>query len=161
MSTQAPQVEETLDLSRPSGSRTTKNGVVSGFMILATALAIDPNLPRGWLHSATALGGVSAHLTVGIHAWTRRHVAGHLLDAALRLLEEDPAIRAALPFGRRAEDLTATEIEEARRAALDALAAVPAGDVRSAMAEAARRATRPRAVSPVASLLASGPADRS
>ena len=119
------------------------------------------HVPRGWIHSATALGGVSAHLTVGIHAWTRRHVAGHLLDAALRLLEEDPAIRAALPFGRRAEDLTATEIEEARRAALDALAAVPAGDVRSAMAEAARRATRPRAVSPVASLLASGPADRS
>ncbi|BDQ40878.1 phosphate ABC transporter permease PstA [Cutibacterium granulosum] len=46
MSTQAPQVEETLDLSRPSGSRTTKNGVVSGFMILATALAI---VPLAWL----------------------------------------------------------------------------------------------------------------
>ena len=46
MSTQAPQVEETLDLSRPSGSRTTKNGVISGFMILATALAI---VPLAWL----------------------------------------------------------------------------------------------------------------
>jgi len=46
VSTQAPQVEETLDLSRPSGSRTTKNGVVSGFMILATALAI---VPLAWL----------------------------------------------------------------------------------------------------------------
>ncbi|MDU3768134.1 MAG: phosphate ABC transporter permease PstA [Cutibacterium granulosum] len=46
MSTQAPQVEEPLDLSRPSGSRTTKNGVVSGFMILATALAI---VPLAWL----------------------------------------------------------------------------------------------------------------
>ena len=46
MSTQVPQVEETLDLSRPSGSRTTKNGVVSGFMILATALAI---VPLAWL----------------------------------------------------------------------------------------------------------------
>ncbi|MEA5634358.1 MAG: phosphate ABC transporter permease PstA [Cutibacterium granulosum] len=46
MSTQAPQVKETLDLSRPSGSRTTKNGVVSGFMILATALAI---VPLAWL----------------------------------------------------------------------------------------------------------------
>jgi len=39
-------VEEPLDLSRPSGSRTTKNGVVSGFMILATALAI---VPLAWL----------------------------------------------------------------------------------------------------------------
>ncbi|MDU1779396.1 MAG: phosphate ABC transporter permease PstA [Propionibacterium sp.] len=39
-------MEETLDLSRPSGSRTTKNGVVSGFMILATALAI---VPLAWL----------------------------------------------------------------------------------------------------------------
>jgi len=46
VSTQAPQVEEPLDLSRPSGSRTTKNGVVSGFMILATALAI---VPLAWL----------------------------------------------------------------------------------------------------------------
>ena len=46
MSTQAPQVEETLDLSRPSGSRNTKNCVVSGFMILATALAI---VPLAWL----------------------------------------------------------------------------------------------------------------
>lgn len=46
MSTQPPQVEEPLDLSRPSGSRTTKNGVVSGFMILATALAI---VPLAWL----------------------------------------------------------------------------------------------------------------
>jgi len=46
VSTQPPQVEEPLDLSRPSGSRTTKNGVVSGFMILATALAI---VPLAWL----------------------------------------------------------------------------------------------------------------
>ena len=28
-------------------------------------------LPRGWLHAATALGEVSAHLTVGIHVVTR------------------------------------------------------------------------------------------
>ena len=28
-------------------------------------------LPRGYLHSARALGGVSAHLTVGVHPVTR------------------------------------------------------------------------------------------
>ena len=28
-------------------------------------------VPRGWLHSATALGGTSIHLTMGVHVWTR------------------------------------------------------------------------------------------
>ena len=28
-------------------------------------------LPRGFLHAATALGGVSTHLTLGVHTWTR------------------------------------------------------------------------------------------
>lgn len=59
MSTQAPQVEETLDLSRPSGSRTTKNGVVSGFMILATALAI---VPLAWLLASALHRGLGTIL---------------------------------------------------------------------------------------------------
>jgi len=59
VSTQAPQVEETLDLSRPSGSRTTKNGVVSGFMILATALAI---VPLAWLLASALHRGLGTIL---------------------------------------------------------------------------------------------------
>ena len=40
-------------------------------------------LPRGYLHSATALGGTSIHLTIGVHAWTRRHLADELVRAAV------------------------------------------------------------------------------
>lgn len=36
-------------------------------------------LPRGYLHSATALGGVSGHLTIGLPAWTRHSVAEQVL----------------------------------------------------------------------------------
>ncbi|WP_353508007.1 cupin domain-containing protein, partial [Intrasporangium sp.] len=32
-------------------------------------------LPRGFLHSATATEDVSAHLTLGVHTWTRVHIA--------------------------------------------------------------------------------------
>ena len=37
--------------------------------------------PAGWVHSATALGGVSTHLTLGVHVWTRRHVADELVSS--------------------------------------------------------------------------------
>ena len=56
-------------------------------------------VPRGWLHSATALGGTSIHLTMGVHVWTRRQLADDLLRAAGRRLDDDPAVRAALDLG--------------------------------------------------------------
>ena len=52
-------------------------------------------LPRGWLHSAQALGDVSIHLTVGIHAVTRFM----LLEALTALATEDAGLRASLPMG--------------------------------------------------------------
>ena len=39
-------------------------------------------LPRGFLHSAEALGDVSAHLTVGIHVVTRQALVEALLAEA-------------------------------------------------------------------------------
>ena len=52
-------------------------------------------VPRGFLHSAKALGGVSAHLTVGMHTMTR-----YLLVQELAALAADePSLRAALPLG--------------------------------------------------------------
>lgn len=77
MSTQAPQVEETLDLSRPSGSRTTKNGVVSGFMILATALAI---VPLAWLLASALHRGLGPIL----HASWWANTMDPSLDVAKR-----------------------------------------------------------------------------
>ncbi len=52
-------------------------------------------LPRGWLHSATALGEVSIHLTVGIHPLTRHAV----VEALLRQAAAVPALRESLPLG--------------------------------------------------------------
>jgi bifunctional lysine-specific demethylase and histidyl-hydroxylase NO66 len=57
-------------------------------------------VPRGFLHSAKALGGVSAHLTVGLHTMTR-----YLLVQELAALAADQAaLRAALPLGFDAGD---------------------------------------------------------
>ena len=39
-------------------------------------------LPRGFIHSAEALGGVSVHLTIGVHAHTRNDLVRSLLELA-------------------------------------------------------------------------------
>ena len=57
-------------------------------------------LPRGWLHAATALGEVSAHLTVGVHVRTR----AALVEALAALVLDDPALRRTLPLGTDATD---------------------------------------------------------
>ncbi|MYR95642.1 MULTISPECIES: cupin domain-containing protein [unclassified Streptomyces] len=56
-------------------------------------------LPRGWLHGAEALGGVSVHVTLGIHTWTRYALAEQLAQAALAALRDDPRMRSTLPLG--------------------------------------------------------------
>ena len=56
-------------------------------------------LPRGFLHAATALGGVSTHLTAGVHAWTRHTLAEELVQVALEQLSADDDVRASLPLG--------------------------------------------------------------
>jgi hypothetical protein len=56
-------------------------------------------LPRGYLHSATALGEISAHLTIGVHSVTRWAAAESALDLVRTLAAEDPALRSSLPLG--------------------------------------------------------------
>jgi hypothetical protein len=56
-------------------------------------------LPRGYIHSATALGRASIHLTVGVHPLTRHDLVRHLLA----LLPADPSLRSSLPIGRLAD----------------------------------------------------------
>ena len=63
-------------------------------------------LPRGYLHAATALGGVSTHLTLGIHVWTRFALAQQLVEQALRTVADDPVIRTSLPLGVDVSDPT-------------------------------------------------------
>ncbi|MFK4083575.1 cupin domain-containing protein [Kribbella sp. NPDC020789] len=52
-------------------------------------------VPRGFLHSAKALGGVSAHLTVGLHTLTRYL----LVQELTALAANEAALRTALPLG--------------------------------------------------------------
>jgi bifunctional lysine-specific demethylase and histidyl-hydroxylase NO66 len=56
-------------------------------------------LPRGYLHAATALGAISAHLTIGVHAVTRWAAAEAALDLVRSLAADDPELRRALPLG--------------------------------------------------------------
>jgi ribosomal protein L16 Arg81 hydroxylase len=56
-------------------------------------------LPRGFLHSATALGAISAHLTIGVHSVTRWAAAESALDLVRTLAAEDPQLRGSLPLG--------------------------------------------------------------
>ncbi|MDF2748813.1 MAG: putative ribosomal oxygenase, partial [Propionibacteriaceae bacterium] len=43
--------------------------------------------------------GVSTHLTIGVHAWTRFAIAEQILQQALHRVAQDPAIRGSLPIG--------------------------------------------------------------
>ena len=95
-------------------------------------------LPRGYLHSATALGGTSIHLTIGVHVWTLRHVADELVRAAVTRASCARELRQSLPLGT---DLVgagpATDDVEAVRAALiGALRQVDAGDLLTDLAQA-------------------------
>jgi ribosomal protein L16 Arg81 hydroxylase len=52
-------------------------------------------LPRGWIHSATALGGISIHLTIGVAAYTRHDIVREAVARAA----DSAALRASLPLG--------------------------------------------------------------
>ncbi|KQU07763.1 cupin [Rhodococcus sp. Leaf7] len=52
-------------------------------------------VPRGWIHSAQALGDTSIHLTVGMSAFTRYDLLHHLVST----FAEDARFRSPLPVG--------------------------------------------------------------
>jgi lysine-specific demethylase/histidyl-hydroxylase NO66 len=108
-------------------------------------------LPRGYIHSAAALGGVSIHLTVGVHGWTRHHLAEALLGRARAGLSERREIRESLPLGVDTDDpdSLAGDIELAREALIEAVRAVSASEVSTALAGQARAAQRPESIAPV------------
>ncbi|WP_460934591.1 cupin domain-containing protein [Phycicoccus ginsengisoli] len=120
-------------------------------------------LPRGYLHSATALGGTSIHLTIGVHAWTRRHVADQLVRAAVARASRGPDLRSALAVGT---DLVGSGpdhavVEAVRQALLTALAEVDASELAAGLAGAARAAQRPAPLSPLAQAEVAAHADES
>jgi hypothetical protein len=121
-------------------------------------------LPRGYLHSATALGGTSIHLTIGVHPWTGRHVADELLAVALARASAADVLRASLPVGTElvSDGVTGEQLEGVRAALLTALAQVDAAELAPGLAARARAAQRPAPLSPLAQALAAqelGPDD--
>jgi len=120
-------------------------------------------LPRGYLHAATALGGVSTHLTIGVHPWTRHTLADQLVRAALADLGDDDEVRASLPLGARVEDpdSTADDLELVRERLLRAVAAVDAARVAGPLGAQARASQRAEPVGPLAQLRAAQEVDSS
>ncbi|MDQ2757861.1 MAG: cupin domain-containing protein [Actinomycetota bacterium] len=109
-------------------------------------------LPRGYLHSATALGGVSTHLTLGVHAWTTRHVADALVEQAVRRASAGSVLRQSLPLGvdlGDAHDLSAAT-EAARAELVRAIEGLAADDLAQVLGIRARRSQRAAPVSPLA-----------
>ena len=113
-------------------------------------------LPRGYLHAATALGGVSTHLTFGVHTWTRHAVARTMLDHALLDLAGDADVRSALPLGVRVGDpaVVAPDVELVRARLLHVIEGLTAEEVSSALATASASTGRPEPIGPVAQLKA-------
>lgn len=112
-------------------------------------------LPRGFVHSARALGGLTIHLTIGIHAWTGHHLAEAYLDAVRAALADDPAVRASLPLGVDVGDPAQLRADAAaaREAVETAVAGVRLDDLAATLAGMARGSQRAAALGPVATLV--------
>lgn len=111
-------------------------------------------LPRGFLHAAQALGGVSTHLTIGVHSWTRYHLAEQVMTSALRTVAESAEARRSLALGisfADAHDVN-TELEQVRDALVEAVRQLDPEVVAGAMQEAARGASRAAPVGPLRQL---------
>ena len=108
-------------------------------------------LPRGWLHSATALGGVSNHITLGVHTWQGGHVLDAVVAEARMLIADDPELRASLDLGVDVADAATygEEIEAARDALGAAMGRVDPARVAARVAAQRRGTARPSPTSPV------------
>ena len=104
-------------------------------------------LPRGFLHAAEALGGVSAHLTVGIHVVTRYALAEALLAEAA----DDPELRRSLPVGVDLGDpaVVAEELEATIDALIERLERSEAGDAAARLRRFLVDASRPAPLAPL------------
>src|SRR4249919_2549832 len=111
-------------------------------------------LPRGYLHAATALGGVSIHLTLGVHVWTRFALAERVMDQAVRSLVNDPAMRASLPLGLDAADPSAVrqDLELIIAALVDAVERTDLDQFSESLIQDTRRNQRAAPVGPLRQL---------
>lgn len=105
-------------------------------------------LPRGWLHSATAVDRTSLHLTLGLRRPTRYSI----VEALLGLAAEDAELRAGLPIGLDLTDpaALAPHLSATVQALQDAVAKADPEDVARRLRPGEWTAHRPAAIRPVA-----------
>jgi lysine-specific demethylase/histidyl-hydroxylase NO66 len=118
-------------------------------------------LPRGFLHSAVALGEISAHLTIGVHPVTRWAAA----EAALELLRTaavaDPELRRSFPLGLdlAAPDTTRDDVALAITGLQDWLGRLDPADVAERLRARTWAQVRPEPVAPLAQAAAAAAID--
>ncbi|WP_173923050.1 cupin domain-containing protein [Agromyces sp. Marseille-P2726] len=107
-------------------------------------------LPRGWIHSATALGATSVHLTVGMSAYTRADLVQALVERAGDRAE----LRASLPLGIDVRDSAALAplVEQTVRDLIEALHETDAAWPAAALSRRFDADTRAEALAPLATL---------
>jgi lysine-specific demethylase/histidyl-hydroxylase NO66 len=105
-------------------------------------------LPRGYLHAAEALGGVTCHLTVGVHPVTRHDLLKVLIEQVAR----DEHLRASLPLGVDVADPAELQpdLDATVEALLGRIRSVTAAEVSTALATARLGARRPAPLGPLA-----------
>ncbi|GIJ61557.1 cupin domain-containing protein [Virgisporangium aurantiacum] len=105
-------------------------------------------LPRGWLHSAEAVGELSVHLTIGIRTVTRYALVEEMLAMAVGA----QPLRASLPFGVDVADPAAVEPELAATVAAlrDWLTTVDPAEVAGRLRERFWPGDRPAPLRPLA-----------
>jgi lysine-specific demethylase/histidyl-hydroxylase NO66 len=105
-------------------------------------------LPRGYLHAAEALGGVTCHLTVGVHPVTRHDLLKVLIEQVAR----DEHLRASLPLGVDVADPAdlQPDLDATVEALLGRIRSVTAAEVSTALATARLGARRPAPLGPLA-----------
>ncbi|GGF54673.1 hypothetical protein GCM10011519_30730 [Marmoricola endophyticus] len=107
-------------------------------------------LPRGYLHSASALGAVSGHLTIGVQPVTRAFLAEQVLGT----LSSDVELRRSLPVGTdlAEPDVLGPELKATREALHAAIDRLDDQQVAGAVRRHLGATTRPAPLSPLAQL---------
>ncbi len=136
---------------QPSGRGADEVGAVSDSpAVLDAILATGDSLylPRGWLHSAVALGEQSLHLTVGVRAMNRYAIVESLLELAA----DEAALRLGFPLGLDVTDpdQLAPHLEATVEALTNWLPRIEAASVAERLRERAWPATRPAPIRPLA-----------
>ncbi|HEY3676669.1 MAG TPA: cupin domain-containing protein [Candidatus Tumulicola sp.] len=103
-------------------------------------------LPRGYIHAATSLEGISGHLTVGVHPLTRRLLA----DEILATLSDDVELRRSLPVGvdLSNEDAIAADLSETIAAMHAAIERFDRVAIARSLGRHLSAGTRPAALAP-------------